>query len=142
MTLSNCDIKIHRRNSLLGVVSDLKELLDICYPHSPKDVFYRLVEQYKDGFPLYLAIDKSQKIVGFTYLAPNSKGGTLECLSVHPDFRGNHLGKKLVKSLLDDNIGVIQITTRIPSFFENLSFQRITQLPDQSYFMIYLNFRD
>ncbi|MFG3817240.1 GNAT family N-acetyltransferase [Limnothrix redekei] len=133
-------IAIYSRNDLNNILPGLKELLDTCYPKPPKDVFYRLIEQYRIGFPAYIAIDKNEKIIGFTYLAPNSKGGTLESLAVHPDFRSRQIGSDMIQLLLDENPGVIQITTRIPEFFERLAFKRITQLPDNSYFMINLNF--
>ncbi|WP_017658927.1 GNAT family N-acetyltransferase [Baaleninema simplex] len=134
------NIKISRRNDLTGVLPALRDLLDTCYPKPPRDVFYRLIEQYRIGFPVYIAVEENEKIVGFTYLAPNSKGGTLESLAVHPDFRGLQIGSNLVRRLIGENRGVIQITTRIPEFFEKLEFKSITQLPDNSYFMIYLNF--
>lgn len=133
-------IQIHQHDSLLGISHELQSLLEICYPQPPKDVFYRLIEQYRVGFPVYLALNHGDQVVGFVYLAPNSKGGTLESLAVHPKFQGLKLGQSLVKKLLSENPGVIQITTRIPQFFEKLSFQRVTQLPDNSYFMINLNF--
>ena len=134
------NVKIYRRNDLTGILPALKELLDICYPNPPKDVFYRVMEQYRIGFPAYVAVDENSEVVAFTHLAPNSKGGTLENLAVHPDFRSLHIGSDLVLRLLHENQGVIQITTRIPEFFEKLSFQSITQLPDHSYFMICLNY--
>jgi len=134
------NIRIYRRNNLAGILPELKDLLDTCYPNPPKDVFYRVIEQYRIGFPAYVAIDENEKIIAFTHLAPNSKGGTLENLAVHPDFRSLHIGSDLVQHLFLENRGVIQITTRIPKFFEKLSFQSITQLPDNSYFMICLNY--
>ncbi len=134
------NIEIYPRNDLSNILPALKELLDTCYPNPPRDVFYRLIEQYRIGFPAYVAVEENEKVIGFTYLAPNSKGGTLESLAVHPDFRGLQIGSDLVQHLLDKNRGVIQITTRIPAFFEKLAFQSITQLPDNSYFMIHLNF--
>ena len=133
-------VKIQKYDNLLGIYPKLHNLLDICYPKHPKDVFYRFIEQYRIGFPVYLAVNQGSQVVGFVYLAPNSKGGTLESLAVHPEFRGLKLGQSLVKKLLSENTGVIQITTRVPEFFEKLSFQRVTQLPDKSYFMINLNF--
>jgi N-acetylglutamate synthase-like GNAT family acetyltransferase len=140
MSQNNSDIEICRRNNLENVLPGLKNLLNTCYPKPPRDVFYRLVEQYRVGFPAYLALTKSGDIVGFAYLAPNSKGGTLESLAVHPEYRNLKLGKRLVKKLLEENPGVIQITTRIPDFFEKLLFKKITLLPDNSYFMIRINF--
>ena len=134
-------IQICYRNNLHNILPDLKELLDICYPQPPRNVFYLLIEQYRVGFPVYIAVENSGKVIGFTYLAPNSKGGTLESLAVHPDFRNQNLGSKLVNTLLKENKGVIQITTRIPRFFEKLGFQYIQVLPDQSHYMINLNFK-
>ncbi|MBE9237323.1 GNAT family N-acetyltransferase [Anabaena aphanizomenioides LEGE 00250] len=140
--MSSADtIQIYHRNNLHNILPDLKELLDICYPQPPQNVFYLLVEEYRRGFPVYIAIENSGKVIGFTYLAPNSKGGTLESLAVHPDFRNQNLGSELVNTLLKENKGVIQITTRIPRFFEKLGFQYIQVLPDQSHYMIILNFQ-
>jgi N-acetylglutamate synthase-like GNAT family acetyltransferase len=42
--------------------------------------------------------------------------------------------------LLGENKGVIQITTRIPNFFQKFGFEHIQVLPDQSHYMINLNF--
>ena len=136
----NHPIEIRQQNSLLGIVAQTQQLLTICYPKPPQDVFPRLVEQYRVGFPVYTAVSQQAGLVGFAYLAPNSKGGTLESLSVHPQFRGLGLGKQLVQNVLSDHPGVIQITTRIPDFFEELSFTRVTELPDHSHFMICVNF--
>ncbi|MBD2134019.1 MULTISPECIES: Rpn family recombination-promoting nuclease/putative transposase [unclassified Sphaerospermopsis] len=84
--MSSADtIQIYHRNNVHNILPDLKELLDICYPQPPQNVFYLLVEEYRRGFPVYIAIENSGKVIGFTYLAPNSKGGTLESLAVHPD---------------------------------------------------------
>lgn len=133
-------MKIHSSENLLGMLPELKNLLDLCYPKPPQNVFFLLMEQYRAGFPVYTAIEDSGKLVGFTYLNPNSKGGTLESLAVHPEFREQGLGSQLVTALLTQNSGVIQITTRIPSFFERLGFNTVTVLPDKSHFMIKKNF--
>jgi N-acetylglutamate synthase-like GNAT family acetyltransferase len=98
------------------------------------------MEQYRFGFPAYVAVVDHSKVVGFTYLVQNSKGGTLESLAVHPQFRNQNLGSRLVNTLLGENKGVIQITTRIPNFFQKFGFEHIQVLPDQSHYMINLNF--
>ncbi|MCZ2203212.1 MAG: GNAT family N-acetyltransferase [Cylindrospermopsis raciborskii PAMP2012] len=134
------NIKIYSRNNLCKILPDLKELLDTCYPLPPQNVFYLLMEQYHLGFPAYVAVVDHRKVVGFTYLVPNSKGGTLESLAVNPQFRNQNLGSRLVNTLLEENKGVIQITTRIPQFFRKLGFEYIQILPDQSHYMINLNF--
>ncbi|OHY34530.1 MULTISPECIES: GNAT family N-acetyltransferase [Cylindrospermopsis] len=133
-------IQISCKNNLHNILPDIKELLDTCYPRPPRNVFYLLIEKYCVGFPVYIAIDNFSRIVGFTYLAINSKGGTLESLAVHPDFRNQNLGSQLVNTLLKENKGVIQITTRIPKFFEKLGFEYVKTLPDQSHYMININF--
>lgn len=133
-------MKIDSSENLSGMLPELKQLLDLCYPKPPQNVFFLLMEQYRVGFPVYTAIKDAGELVGFTYLNPNSKGGTVECLAVHPEFRRKGLGSQLVTELLTQNPGVIQITTRIPSFFERLGFDKVTVLPDQSYFMIKINF--
>jgi len=134
-------IEIYRRENLCGLLADLKTLMDVCYPRPPQDVFYKLAEQYRIGFPVYIACTEDNRVVGFTYLVLNSKGGTLEALAVHPDFRNIGVAKKLIRLLIEENYGVIQITTRIPSFFQKFGFREILNLPDKSCFMIYTNFQ-
>jgi N-acetylglutamate synthase-like GNAT family acetyltransferase len=133
-------VKIIRRDSLSGILPNLQSLLELCYPKPPKDVFYRVLEQYKTGFPVYAAVREEQEIIGFAYLCPNSKGGTLETLAVHPDFQGLRVGSKIVEEILKNHLGLIQITTRVPIFFEKLGFEPVFTLPDGSHFMICPNF--
>lgn len=130
---------IEQTRSLNGCHVELHRLLDLCYPKPPQDVFYRVVEYYRDGYPAHLARWSDGRLVGFVYLAPNSKGGTLESLAVHPDYRGHGIGDALVRCLQDKTIGVISLTTRIPDFFEGLGFKPIMTLSDGSMYMIQPN---
>lgn len=130
--------QIARRDKLENCLVELHALLDMCYPMPPRDVFYRLTEQYRPGFPAWFARDERNQLVGFVYLAPNSKGGTLETLAVHPDYSRLGIAKDLVKELLEATHGVISLTTRIPKFFVLLGFQRVCSLPDESVFMFQL----
>ena len=123
-----------------GCFAELHALLDTCYPRPPRDVFYRFIERYRPGFPAWIARSADQQIIGFVHLAPNSKGGTLETLAVHPAHRGQGLARTLVQCLLDKTQGVISLTTRIPDFFSALSFESICTLPDQSVLMIQVRF--
>jgi N-acetylglutamate synthase-like GNAT family acetyltransferase len=127
---------IERHDSLSGCLQALHKLLDQCYPAPPRDVFYRLVDQYHPGFPAWIARAEEGQIIGFVHLAPNSKGGTLETLAVHPDFRGQGLAQALVQRLLEETIGVVTLTTRIPDFFAAFGFEPVRRLPDGSLFMI------
>lgn len=127
---------IDQTRSLNGCHVELHRLLDLCYPAPPQDVFYRVVAYYRDGYPTYLARWGDGRLVGFVYLAPNSKGGTLESLAVHPDYRGHGIGDALVRCLQDEIIGVIALTTRLPGFFERLGFKPIMTLSDGSIYMI------
>ncbi len=113
----------------------IKTLLDRCYPKPPRDVFDRLIALYRPGDPLY-TIEHAEQTVAMVYCAKHSKGGHLESLAVHPDYRGRRLSDWLVKTLIQDNPGIISLTTRIPRYFERLGFQQIQALPDQSIYMI------
>lgn len=126
--------------SLTGYYPELHRLLDHCYPKPPRDVFYRLVEQYRPGFPAWLAHSVEGNLIGFVHLAPNSKGGTLETLAVDPDYRGLCIAQALVRSLLEATPGLISLTTRIPAFFQRQGFEAVRTLPDASVFMIHLHF--
>jgi len=118
-------------------LQQIHDLLDQCYPRPPKDVFYRFVAQYKGDVKNYVIITQGL-IAGLVQLAPNSKGGTLETLGVHPDHQGQGFAERLVQTLLDSSHGVIQLTTRIPSFFERFGFESIMQLVDESWYMVYV----
>ena len=118
---------------------EIHQLLDICYPNPPKDVFYRFVALNNSGMRNYHAFATDGKIIGMVQLSPNSKGGTLETLAVHPNFRGQSIGNKLCSRLLLENQGVIQLTTRIPKFFGKLGFSGVKELPDKSMYMVRFN---
>jgi len=132
----NDTYRIEYHENLSDCLADLHRLLDACYPRPPRDVFYRLIAQYRPGFPAWIARAKSGQLMGFVHLAPNSKGGTLETLAVHPDYRGQGIAQALVRQLVESTEGVISLTTRAPDFFANLGFERIQTLPDESVFMI------
>ena len=131
---------IVRLSTLTGYTPQLHRLLDLCYPNQPRDVFYRLVEQYRPGFPAWLALNEETSLIGFVHLAPNSKGGTLETLAVYPEYRGLGVARVLVRSLLKATPGLITLTTRIPDFFRHQGFEIIRSLPDASVLMIYYGF--
>ena len=134
------NFQIEKFDSLHGYLPELQLLIDTCYPKPPRDVFYRLVDQYRCGFPAWIARADDGRIVGFVHLAPNSKGGTLETLAVHPDYRRLGIAQQLVQRLADATAGVISLTTRIPAFFSALYFEEIRVLPDRSVFMIQTRF--
>lgn len=131
---------IEQIETLTGCLADLHDLLNRCYPKPPCDVFYRLVEQYRPGFPAWVTRSEGGKIIGFVHLAPSSKGGTLETLAVHPEYRHLMIGQALVQQLLNSTMGVVSLTTRIPVFFTSLGFELVKVLPDQSVFMIHVRF--
>lgn len=134
------NVTLQRCATLTGYYPRLHQLLDRCYPKPPRDVFYRLVEQYRPGFPAWLALNAEGDLIGFVHLAPNSKGGTLETLAVDPDYRGLGIAQALVRSLLDATPGLITLTTRIPDFFRCQRFEIVRTLPDDSVFMILIRF--
>lgn len=113
----------------------IKGLLDRCYPRPPRDVFARMVALYRPSDPLY-TLEHDGHTVGMVYCARHSKGGHLESLAIDPDYRGLGLADRLVTTLVQDNPGVISLTTRIPAYFERLGFRAIEPLTDQSVFMI------
>jgi len=129
----NCHIEC--RTSLSGCWEQVCRLVDRCYPRPPRNVFFRLIEQYREGYPVWLAL-ADDDVIGMVMLIPNSKGGTLETLAVWPDARGQGIAAKLVDALLESSSGVISLTTRIPEFFQKRGFQPITPLDDKSIFMI------
>lgn len=131
---------IEQRETLADYLPQLHILLNLCYPNPPRDVFYRLIEQYRPGFPAYFARSDGDQIVGFVHLAPNSKGGTLETLAVRQDYRQLGIARALVQRLLANTNGVVSLTTRIPDFFATLGFDWIRVLPDGSVFMIHIHF--
>lgn len=133
-------ISIVRRESLTGYYPPLHRLLDVCYPRPPRDVFYRLVERYRPGFPAWLALGAADNLVGFVYLVPNSKGGTLETLAVDPGYRSQGIAQALVRRLLEATPGLISLTTRIPDFFQRQGFEIVRILPDGTLYMIHLRF--
>ena len=134
------NVTLQRCETLTGYYPRLHQLLDRCYPKPPRDVFYRLAEQYRPGFPAWLAHNVEGNLIGFVHLAPNSKGGTLETLAVDPDYRGLGIAQALVRSLLEATPGLISLTTRIPDFFRRQGFEAVRTLPDASVFMIHLQF--
>lgn len=113
----------------------IKALLDRCYPKPPRDVFERMVALYRPGDPLY-TLEHDGRTVGMVYCARHSKGGHLESLAIDPSYRGCGFADWLVKTLVQDNPGVISLTTRIPAYFERLGFKPVETLTDQSVFMV------
>ena len=132
----NDDYQIEYRESLSDCLIELHRLLDACYPRPPRDVFYRLVSQYRSGFPAWIVRTQAGQLVGFVHLAPNSKGGTLETLAVDPAHRRQGIAQALVRRLVESTEGVISLTTRIPDFFISFGFEQIRALPDGSVYMI------
>jgi GNAT superfamily N-acetyltransferase len=131
---------IDYREKLDGCLIELHALLNTCYPRPPQDVFYRLVAYYRPGLPAWTARAESGDLVGFVHLAPNSKGGTLETLAVHPAHRGQGIARALVAQVLAATSGVVSLTTRIPAFFAAQGFQEVCVLPDDSVYMIKIQF--
>ena len=132
----NSEYYIEHRDNLDDCLVELHKLLDICYPNPPQDVFYRLVAQYRPGFPAWIARAQTGDIAGFVHLAPNSKGGTLETLAVSPEHRGRGIAHSLVLRLVQATDGVVSLTTRIPDFFKAMNFENVMKLEDGSIFMI------
>lgn len=93
-----------------------------------------MLEAYKPGDPLYTLECKGQ-IIGMVYCSRHSKGGHLENLAIDPECQGFGLGGVLVKALIEDNPGVITLTTRIPKYFEQFGFTGKQSLGDGSTFM-------
>ena len=133
-------MEIKVASSLAFICEKLEKLLDICFPLPPRNVFYLTLQNYKNGDPVYYAIDNEGDIIGFVYCSKNSKGGVLENIAVHPNFRNKGLGARLVDIFLNENKGVITLTTRIPEFFRKKGFIDVEVLPDKSIFMYMLNF--
>ena len=113
----------------------MKALLDRCFPAPPRDVFERMQTLYRVGYPIYTA-ELNDNLVGMTYCATHSKGGHLESLAVDPKYQGLGIADRLVKALVDDTPGVVSLTTRIPRFFERYGFIAVSDLDDESVFMI------
>ena len=89
---------------------------------------------YKSGHPFY-SLEFESKFVGMVYCSKYSKGGHLENLAVDPDYQGLGFAGKLVKTLIDDNPGVITLTTRISKYFEGFGFVEVKKLDDGATFM-------
>jgi hypothetical protein len=80
---------IHQVKSLKGVYVTIHNLLDSAFPKEPRDVFYRFAESYKECFPAWILVEIGL-IKGMIFVAPNSKGGTLEQWHRHQSYR-HHL---------------------------------------------------
>jgi EPS-associated MarR family transcriptional regulator len=80
-------------------------------------------------------VEHEQQVVGMVYCALHCKGGHLESLAVDPEYRGVGLSDHLVNTLVDDNPGVISLTTRIPAYFERVGFSPSHSLDDGSVYM-------
>ena len=128
-------MRITSVEKLDSFLPQLRVLLDDCYPKPPRDVCDLLVSLYREGFPAWLAEDAGI-LVGFVCLVPNSKGGTLETLAVHPVLQGNGVGSHLVGALLAETTGAVTLTTRILRYFAKVGFNEVIDLSDGSTFMI------
>jgi N-acetylglutamate synthase-like GNAT family acetyltransferase len=73
------------------------------------------------------------------YCTCYSKGGHLENLTVDPEFREHYLSKLIVNALIQDNSGIITLTTRIPDYFSKYGFRPEQELNDGSIFMSLIN---
>lgn len=122
---------IHKVLSLRGFYVMIKNLLDSAYFKEPRDVFYRFAESYKEGYPAWLLVEDGV-IKGMTFVIPNSKGGTLECMAVNPELWGHGAGRALVDAVVKEFGGFLTLTTRVPEFYEKVGFSRITLLKDGS----------
>lgn len=122
---------IHKVMSLRGFYVLIKNLLDSAYPKEPRDVFYRFAESYKEGYPAWLLVEDGA-IEGMTFVVPNSKGGTLECMAVNPKLWGHGAGSELVDAVVNEISGLLTLTTRIPEFYEKVGFSKIAVLKDGS----------
>lgn len=118
----------------------VKRLLDRCYPKPPRNVWDRMLQYYKPGDPIYTLVHDTE-IVGMVYCARHSKGGHLENLAVDPDFRGMGFGGWLIEALVQDNPGVITLSTRIPKYFERFGFVPVRNLDDGAAFMYLMTLR-
>tara|TARA_B100001989_G_C24354607_1_gene371388 strand:+ start:247 stop:654 length:408 start_codon:yes stop_codon:yes gene_type:complete len=119
---------------------NLKDLYDICYPKPPKDVFEQVVKDCLKTNKIWLA-KKDSKIIGSVMFISYTKGGHLENLAVHPNYRREGIASSLVKNLIEncikENKMFITLTTRIPVFFESFGFKNIRSLIDGSSFMLF-----
>lgn len=115
-TLKNCYLSIH-------------SLLNASFPKEPRDVFYRFSESYKEGYPSWILVDEGL-IKGMCFVIPNSKGGTLECVAIHPELWGHGAGRAIVERVIADYGGLITLTTRIPEFYEKIGFKLFCDLKD------------
>lgn len=122
---------IHNIFSLQGAYVMIHNLLNNAFPKEPRDVFYRFAESYKDGFPAWILVEDGC-IKGMTYVVPNSKGGTIECMAVDPELWGHGAGRALVEAVINDFGGFLTLTTRVPAFYEKVGFSAITVLSDGS----------
>jgi len=122
---------IHHVHSLKGVYVMIHSLLNSAFPKEPRDVFYRFAESYHDGFPAWILVEDGL-IKGMTFVIPNSKGGTLECMAIDPELWGHGAGRALVDAVVNDFGGFLTLTTRVPEFYEKAGFNRITSFKDGS----------
>lgn len=123
--------KIQKVYTLKNHHRSIHSLLNASFPKEPRDVFYRFTGSYKEGYPSWIQVDKGQ-IKGMCFIIPSSKGGSLECVAVHPDLQGNGAGKALLERVLADYAGLITLTTRIPLFYEKVGFRTFCELEDGS----------
>lgn len=125
--------------SLNGISYQLKDLMDICFPKNPRNVFFLTVENYRSGDQIHYIDNNEEKMIGIVFAVKNSKGFTLENLAIHPAYRNNKLSMILMDKFLKIHKGIITLTTRIPGYFEKYDFRIIDKLPDGSFFMYFIN---
>lgn len=135
----NDSILIKTVFSLNGISYQLKNLMDICFPEKPRNVFLLIVENYRSGDQIHYIENNENKMIGIVFAVKNSKGFTLENLAIHPNYRNNKFSIILMDKFLDIHKGIITLTTRIPGYFEKFRFRVIDKLPDGSFFMYFIN---
>ncbi|MTI44325.1 putative acetyltransferase [Roseibium hamelinense] len=104
-----------------------------------------MLRDFLPSAPLILAVDKTDKAMAFMLL----DGGHLEALFVHPDFRGQGLGKTLVELALRQypslTTDVNKQNSQAVGFYERLGFECNGESPTDGdgrpYPLLHLSFR-
>lgn len=66
------------------------------------------------------------------FIIPNSKGGSQECVAIHPDLQGHGAGRALVERVLTDYADLITLTSGMPLFYKKVGFKTFCDLEDRS----------